>query len=634
MRVIGTAGHVDHGKSTLVEALTGTHPDRLKEEREREMTIDLGFAYLTLPGGEEVGIVDVPGHRDFIENMLAGVGGIDAVLLVIAADEGVMPQTREHLAILDLLGVQSGVVALTKCDLVDDPDWLTLVEEDVRRVLAGTALAQAPLVRVSARTGTGLRDLLDHLEAVLRHRPPRPDWGRPRLPVDRAFTLTGFGPVVTGTLLDGRLRVGDEVVVLPEGLRGRVRGLQSHRRPITEALPGARTAVNLSGVARQDLRRGQVVTLPGLYTPTRRLDARLRLLSDAPAPLRHNAEVKLFLLADEVMARVRLLGREHLNPGEEGFVQLELRRPLVAARGDRFILRRPSPGATLGGGMVLDPHPPGRHKRFAAAVLQRLEALTTQDPVALLREAFRTRGVLPRPQGGFAGLDPADLHRALETLLAQGEVLPLDPAGRWLAERAFAESLAGRTLTLLREYHRRFPMRPGMPKAELQRRLEALPPDAFDAWLQNLARQGRLAFQADLVWAADHRITFPPAVAAQVEALLRRFTEQPFAPPTVKACLEAVGEEAFRALLAQGRLVQVSPEVVFRPQDLEALTEQVVAYLRQHGSATVSALRQHLGTSRRYVLAVLNYLDEQGVTERVGDERRLRSACPPTGEVV
>ncbi|MRR52612.1 MAG: selenocysteine-specific translation elongation factor, partial [Rhodocyclaceae bacterium] len=291
MHVIGTAGHVDHGKSTLVAALTGTHPDRLKEEQEREMTIDLGFAWLTLPDGEPVGIVDVPGHRDFIENMLAGVGGIDAALFVIAADEGVMPQTREHLAILDLLQVQNGVVALTKVDLAPDADWLDLVEEDVRQALRGTVLEQAPIVRVSARAHSGLDELRQALADCLAHTQPRPDLGRPRLPIDRVFSIAGFGTVVTGTLQDGRFKVGDEIEVLPAGKRGRIRGLQTHKQKEDVAVPGSRTAVNISGVDLDEVQRGDVMAHTGKYRPTQRIDVYFRLLKDAAGPLAHSAEV-------------------------------------------------------------------------------------------------------------------------------------------------------------------------------------------------------------------------------------------------------------------------------------------------------------------------------------------------------
>ncbi|MBI3738073.1 MAG: selenocysteine-specific translation elongation factor, partial [Chloroflexi bacterium] len=333
MRVIGTAGHVDHGKSTLIAALTGTHPDRLKEEQAREMTIELGFGWLTLPDGEEIGIVDVPGHRDFIENMLAGVGGIDAALLVIAADEGVMPQTKEHLAILDLLEIPTGLIVLTKTDLINDNDWLNMIEADVQTAVQHTILQDAPIVRVSARTRSCLAQLTATLANILRDKPARLDLGRPRLPIDRVFAMEGFGTVVTGTLTDGHLALGDAVEILPSGLRGRVRGLQTHKKKEESAFPGSRTAVNISGIAAEQIQRGEVLTRPGQYHATRRADARFRLLKDATSPLKHSSEVKVFVGTSETIATVRLLGTEELSPGEEGWIQLELRGPIVAVRG-------------------------------------------------------------------------------------------------------------------------------------------------------------------------------------------------------------------------------------------------------------------------------------------------------------
>ncbi|HNF95208.1 MAG TPA: selenocysteine-specific translation elongation factor, partial [Anaerolineales bacterium] len=364
MRVIGTAGHVDHGKSTLIETLTGTHPDRLKEEKAREMTIELGFGWLTLPNGEELGIVDVPGHRDFIENMLSGIGGIDAVLLVISADEGIMPQTKEHLAILDLLQIPAGLIVLTKTDLASDSGWLDLVEADIRHAVSGTVLKEAPILRVSARAGTGLKELTHALETLLQEKPARPDLSRPRLPIDRIFTMSGFGTVVTGTLRDGHLSVGDEVEILPSGLQGRIRGLQTHKKKEESAVPGSRTAVNVSGVDVEQIRRGDVLAHPGQYQSTRRIDVRFKALPDISKPLTHGDEVKFFVGASETVAIARLLGTEELKAGEEGWLQLELRDPIVALRGDRYILRRPSPGETLGGGAVVDHQPKGRHKRF------------------------------------------------------------------------------------------------------------------------------------------------------------------------------------------------------------------------------------------------------------------------------
>jgi selenocysteine-specific elongation factor len=349
MRVIGTAGHVDHGKSTLVQRLTGIDPDRLAEEKAREMTIDLGFAWLKLLTGETVGIVDVPGHRDFIENMLAGVGGIDAVLLVIAADEGVMPQTREHLAILDLLGIQHGLVVLSKTDMVDDPDWLALVERDIADTLIGTALQGAAIVPVSARTGAGIAELNERIAELMAQMPPRADYGQPRLPIDRVFTISGFGTVVTGTLLGGTLRLGDEVVIEPAGLRGRVRGLQSYKQTVSVAEPGSRVAVNVSGVERSAVARGFVLTHPGRLLPTTLVDVHFRYLADASRPLKHNAEVKFFVGAAEAMGHVRLLDSEMLQPGSDGWLQIRLEKPLALAQGDRFIVRCPSPSETVGG---------------------------------------------------------------------------------------------------------------------------------------------------------------------------------------------------------------------------------------------------------------------------------------------
>ena len=477
MRVIGTAGHVDHGKSTLIQALTGTHPDRLKEEQEREMTIDLGFAWWHLPDGEEIGVVDVPGHRDFIENMLAGVGGIDAALFVVAADEGVMPQTREHLAILDILKIKSGVVALTKIDMVKDPEWLDLVEEELRQEFSGTVLEGAPIVRVSARTGENLEQLHLTLQEVLSQNPHRPDLGRPRLPIDRVFTIAGFGTVVTGTLVDGHFSVGDEVVILPGDQHGRIRGLQTHQRKEDRAVPGSRTAVNISGVDLDEVRRGQVVAFPKTFTTTRRMDVAFDLLPDSAFPLEHNTEVKLFIGSAEVIARVRLIGAETLAPGESGWLQLETPEPVVAARGDRYILRRPSPGETIGGGVVLDPNPRRRHKRFSEAVQARLKALAQGSPEEILMQALIALGT-----GTFgevqqaANMEDTAAQAAVESLLASGQIIPLDGDGKALisktrlAARPYWEQTAAKFLAILKEYHHKYPLRLGMPTEEVKSR--------------------------------------------------------------------------------------------------------------------------------------------------------------------
>lgn len=371
MYVIGTAGHVDHGKSTLIKALTGIDPDRLPQEKERGMTIDLGFAWLTLPSGREVGIVDVPGHERFVKNMLTGVGGIDLALLVVAADESIMPQTREHMAILDIVRVKGSLITITKSDLVDE-ELLELVKVEVEDTLKGTSFEGSPILAVSAYTGQGLEELKATLEQMLDSTQPRPDLGRPRLPVDRCFTVAGFGTVVTGTLIDGTLSLGQEVELAPSGLRARVRGLQSHRKKVKVADPGRRLAVNLSGISHDQIERGDVVTIPGWLRPTTMLDARLRVIRGAPRPLKHNEGVTFHVFTSETNARVRLLDAKELKPGEEGWAQIHLSDPIPMVKGDFFVIR--SPETTLGGGKMVDPYP-RRHRPFHQSVLDHLAAM-------------------------------------------------------------------------------------------------------------------------------------------------------------------------------------------------------------------------------------------------------------------
>jgi selenocysteine-specific elongation factor len=442
--VIGTAGHVDHGKSTLIEALTGIDPDRLAEEKERAMTIDLGFAWMRMEvagQSEEVGVVDVPGHRDFIENMLAGIGGIDLALFVVAADEGVMPQTSEHLAIVDLLGIPGGVVALTKVDLVDDPDWLELVTLDLQETLVGTVLEDAPIVAVSARTGQGLPQLHDEVASRLAATQPRPDLGRPRLPIDRVFTLPGFGTIVTGTLSGGHLSVGDAVDIQPGGLQGRIRGLQTHKTKRESAAPGTRVAVNVSGIDAVDLRRGLVLAHPESLRATVLVDASYRHLATAGVPLKHNVEVKFFSGAAEVMARTRVIGARRLEPGQSGWLQLALSEPVALDRGDRFILRRPSPGATLGGGWVLDPHPGRRHRRFQQVVLERMKTLSEGTPEELLLQRLeRLQPVLPEVLFKKSSFAPGDAKEVWADLVSSGSVLRL---GQYAVTDAYWRALRG-----------------------------------------------------------------------------------------------------------------------------------------------------------------------------------------------
>ncbi len=635
MHVIGTAGHVDHGKSTLIAALTGIHPDRLLEEQQREMTIDLGFAWLTLPGDEEVGIVDVPGHRDFIENMLAGIGGIDAVLFVIACDEGVMPQTREHLAIVDLLQIPGGVIALTKIDLVDDPEWINMIETDIREVTRGTILESAPIIHVSARRGDGLDELKNRLSEIIQQTPPRADLKRPRLPVDRVFTMAGFGTVVTGTLSDGKLHVGDEVIILPKGLKARIRGLQTHKRKEEEAIPGSRTAINLSGIDVSQVNRGDIISLPGLYQETTRFDVNFRLLKDVSAPLKHNVEVKLFTGATAVIARVRLLGEDELKPGTQGWLQLETEEPVVVARGDHFLLRRPSPGETLGGGTVANPHPEARHKRFSKEVLQNLEKMIKGSPAEILLQAAIEVGATPLKELiSRSRLSVEEGMQAADELFDQGELIWLDVENKshlgWAIARILFEDGSQRLTAEINAFHQANPLRQGAPREELRSRLK-FTGKFYQFLLQTLMADGKIAQNGSLVWSADHQIRFSTAQKQSVDKLLNLFKAAPFAPPTISECQEAVGKDVYFAMVDLDWLIPVSDEVVFRQEDYRELLGKIESTYGLQKSFTIAEIRDLASTSRRYALALLEHMDEIGLTVRQGDARKLKKLPSQSG---
>jgi selenocysteine-specific elongation factor len=663
MSCIGTAGHVDHGKSTLVTALTGIDPDRLAEEKARGMTIDLGFAWLTLPSGREVSIVDVPGHESFIKNMLAGVGGIDVALLVVAADEGVMPQTAEHLAILDLLRVQSGVVALTKCDLVDD-EWLELVRDEVRQCLRPTTLAAAPIIACSAVTRAGLPELLAALDAALDASPGRRDMGRPRMSVDRVFTITGFGTVVTGTLMDGTLRLGQEVEILPRGLRARVRGIQSHKQAVDHGLPGTRIAANLAGVAKSDIARGDVLTLSARMRPTTAMDVRLDVIASAPRGVAQNAELHVYCGAAEVAARVALLDADSIEPGASGWAQLRLRQPLVVARGDRFIVRVPSPSWTIGGGRIVEPRA-RRHRRRDPAVLARLEMLARGDPEEVVLSALRHETPSPsngakgggRRLGGYggretrdvesaSGLPGEDVAAALLELEARGAVVRMGAfyldANEWHRLRADATGL-------LREYHRQYPLRRGMPREEWRSRL-SLNPRLANEVVASLTASGEMAEvgassalasgwragggngpgHGAMLQLPDHEPRFSPSEQRAVDDMLARFRRDPFSPPTRPEVEAALGAEPVAALIELGTLVKVNETILLERDAYADAVARLVGALRERPTLTVADARDLLDTSRKYILAIFEHLDERRITRRVGDDRVLGPNAPAT----
>ncbi len=617
IRVVGTAGHVDHGKSTLITALTGIDPDRLREERERGMTIDLGFAWVRLPGGADVGIVDVPGHQDFIRNMLAGIGSIDAVILVIAADEGVMPQTREHLAILGLLGIERGVIALTKRDLVDD-EWAALAKSDAREALRGTPLADAPLVEVSATARTGLDELLATLERVLGEAPPRRDTGRPRLPIDRAFTMSGFGTVVTGTLLDGALRVGDEIAVVPGDAHGRIRGLQTHRRALEEARPGSRVAANLSGVDKDAVERGMVLVRPGSLAPASVLAVHLELLTAASAPLEHDESVKVHVGTAETMARVSVLEGDRVAPGATAWTQLRLASPVAVAVGDRLVVRRPSPSETIGGGQVADTAP--------ARLRRRPETVAALERRAAPSPASRLLASLDMPRTAVeaaerSGVDPAEREAAIAVIVADGRAIPLADA---LVARDGFEALATHLERICAQTHRRMPLRAGVSREEARSAL-GLPAKRFTALVDRLVADRRIAVRGSALALPDHRPSLSPEQEAGWTRARAALAKDPLQPPS-PAQLEAdygLDRELIAALAERGDVVRIGTEAVFLPEAVARFARAVVDELAAKGTITVARARDLSGSSRKHVLPLLQFLDDHGLTRRRGDDRIL-----------
>ncbi|MEA2667762.1 MAG: selenocysteine-specific elongation factor [Chloroflexota bacterium] len=621
--VVGTAGHIDHGKSALVKALTQIDPDRLEEEKRRGMTIDLGFAYMTLPSGRRVGIIDVPGHQRFLKNMLAGVHGMDAVLLVIAADEGPRPQTREHLAIIDLLGIEHGLVVLTKVDLVEDA-WLALVREEVAGLLAGTSLQRAPIVAASSVTGEGLAELRAALDGELANTAARPDVGRPRLPVDRSFAMSGFGTVVTGTLVGGALRQGAEVSVLPAGRRVRIRGLQQHNQPVEEARPGSRTAVNLSGLDHSEVQRGDVLALPGTLPPSRRLDARLHVLPGAAQPLRHRQRLLMYHETAEVMVEISLLEHDELAPGETGWAQLFAAGPLVALDGDRFILRVPSPAATVAGGVIVD-HAPRRHRRRDPALISNLVARERADPAtaAVLELGKHPWGLRDSELARFLGVPSGRLVEVLAPLIEAGVVRRM-PSG-WLARDQW-DGLQSRLTASLGAYHKAQPLRRGMPKEELRSRTN-IPADVFAEVLGQLANEGGIVDRGGEVAVATHQQLLSNEQETVIGEFLAELESQPFNPSPLADLLRRhpLTPAVLQYLVADGRIVRVNEDTAFARSAYDEAVRQLRAHLTQHRTLTVAAARDLLGSSRRYVLPLLEWMDAQKITRRVGDDRILRS---------
>ncbi|HEY3352811.1 MAG TPA: selenocysteine-specific translation elongation factor [Polyangia bacterium] len=638
--VLGTAGHIDHGKTALVRALTGIDTDRLKEEKERGITIELGFAWLDL-GAYRFGVVDVPGHERFVKTMVAGATGIDLVVLVVAADEGVMPQTREHLDICRLLRIPRGLVALTKADLVT-PDWLELVREDVRQVVAGTFLEGAPVVPCSAVTGAGLAALKAALQELAPQVPGRDEGGLARLPIDRVFTMHGFGTVVTGTLAAGRLREGDDVVALPGGAAGKVRGLQVHGAPTPEARAGHRTAVNLGGVPRQDLERGEVLTHAGALTPTAVLDAEVELLAACRGPLARRTRLIFHAGTAQTQCTALLVEGDALAPGAGGLVQLHLARPAVVLPGDRFILRGFTPqehyGTTVGGGRVLrilGPKLRGRDPEFAAR-LRRMAAAGVDERVALEVEAAGARG---RERGDLVrrlGVAPRVVEAALARLLASRTLVRFDAEREAVVHASALEELRRRALAAVDHFHAEHPVQAGMSREEVRSKLPAYAsPRLFHLVAEGLVREGALAADRDLLKRPGHEARAEAAGGDLRERVAALYRAQALTPPRHQEVLPALAaaggaprepevRAVIEALARDGLLVRVRPDLYFDRDALAALRERLRAFLVERNEITAQEFKELTGASRKFSIPLAEHFDAEKLTLRVGEVRRLR----------
>jgi selenocysteine-specific elongation factor len=628
--ILGTAGHIDHGKTSLIKALTGIDTDRLKEEKERGITIELGFAHLRLPGGRLLGIVDVPGHEKFVKNMVAGATGIDLVALVIAADEGVMPQTREHMEICSLLRIRHGVVVLTKVDMVE-ADWLDLVKEDVREYLKGTFLADAPIVEVSSVTGRGMDRLVAVLDELVEKIPEKEPGHIFRLPIDRVFTMKGFGTVITGTTVSGVIRTGDDVTIYPQEVHSKIRGIQVHNQEVGEVKAGLRTAINLQGVERAAIERGNVLAGKGLLRPTKIIDVVLEHLPSAARKLKNRAKVRFHTGTCEIIATVILLDRDQLEPGQKCFAQILLDEPTAVLRGDRYVIRSYSPVRTIGGGEILHPLP-RRKKRFTAPFLKELEVLHSGDQVEAV-ETFvamgRKQGVEEAELSFLANLAPKRLDDVLQGLKSRKRIIAYEKERGSIIHADVLEKAEQELKDTLALYHREFPLKPGLSKEELRTRtVGAINPKLFAFMMNKMSQGGVIAIEKDMVRLKEHKVTLAEDQEKTRRNLEEIYEKSGLQPPYFKEVKEKVPDrtagEVLELMCKEGVLVKVKEDLYFHKKALDGLEQRLVSFLREKGEISTPEFKDLTGVSRKYAIPLIEYFDKNQLTVRVGDNRVLR----------
>ncbi|MCY4382601.1 MAG: selenocysteine-specific translation elongation factor [Nitrospinae bacterium] len=628
--VIGTAGHIDHGKTSLVKALTGTDTDRLKEEKERGITIELGFAELILDN-VYAGIVDVPGHERFVKNMLAGVGGIDLVMLIVAADEGVMPQTREHLSICRLLGVKTGLIVLTKTDLVD-PEWVELVTDDIQDFVKDTFLEEKPIVPVSAHTGDGLENLKKILNEIADQTPTKSETGIFRIPIDRVFTMRGFGVVITGTLFSGSVAVGEQVEVYPKALQARVRGLQVHGESVGKSTAGLRTAVNLQGLERAEVFRGDIIGHRGELKTTYMLDVHLEHLADAPRPLKTRNRIRFHAGTAEIMGRISLIGRDALEPGDSSFAQIRLEEPIVVLPRDRFVIRSYSPIITIGGGEILDIMP-RKHRRLRSSSLEHLKSLhqgdETERLLILLRDS-RLNGVELADLTGRLTLKPSDIQKTIQELSSQREVQIIDQTNFFSMTTAHFNTAQKNILSFLCEYHAENPLRTGAPREEVRGKAGEINEKIFAAALKHLSESNEIVENGAILRLASHSVEIDEKLGEVKTKLESVYKNAHFQPPSVEDAFSQSGgkgnsnRNALQILIDEGALLRLKDNIIYHRHALSEAENLLREHLSQNNEITAAEFRDLLGITRKHAIPLLEYFDTARITLRVEDKRVLR----------
>ena len=630
--VLGTAGHIDHGKTTLIKTLTGVDLDRLKEEKERGITIQLGFTSLMLPGGQRLGIIDVPGHEKFIRNMVAGVGGIDIVLFTIAADEGIMPQTREHLDICTALKIQRGVIALTKTDLVDE-EWLQLVREEIVEFSKGSFLEHAPIIPLSSATGEGIPSLLSTLDRIAHEVEEKPSEGIFRLPIDRVFTMKGFGTVVTGTLISGSVAVGDSVEILPGNFEAKIRGIQVHNEQVAQATAGLRTAINLQGVEKESVEKGNILVHPKTLAPSTRIDVKIEHLPSSPKPLKNRSLARFHSGTSEILCKVILLDQDELKPGGSSLAQIMLAEPVVVLPRDRFVMRSYSPLYTIGGGEILDAHP-HKHKRLAEETVLQLGAMqggSEKEHILLFVSDAGFAGLDLRQLIARMGKEPAQLTDVLHELTEEKKLVLIDRETMKVIAAEHYEKLTSSLVDNIKEYHKKFPLKKGMLKEELKSKLPQLVDTRlFHHLLNDLLSGGRLTVEREKLWLQDHKPLLKDTQKELKEKIAAIYLKSNLTPPTVKELVDQLGsppqetQSILDLLTAEGELVKVKENLWFHGEALEGLKKNLVAALKKNGEITTTQFKDLIQASRKYAIPLMEFFDQSRITIRVGDKRVLR----------